>query len=67
MFALRRTFHTTARRLQTIPLARQVFDPPAKTGTADSTSSSGDGKKCAPIVFLHGLFGSKQNSRSISK
>lgn len=57
-----RRLFSSARSLRAVELAYQLFEPPAK----DSSSSSHqrDGR---PIVFMHGLFGSKQNNRSISK
>jgi hypothetical protein len=45
--------------IETVPLAFTRHDPPANS--AKSISSLG------PLVILHGLFGSKQNNRSISK
>ncbi|KZF19338.1 alpha/beta-hydrolase [Xylona heveae TC161] len=42
---------------QTVPLAYDRHDPP---------TSSPSGPK-PPIIFMHGLFGSKRNNRSISK
>ncbi|KAL2001450.1 hypothetical protein VTN02DRAFT_1766 [Thermoascus thermophilus] len=52
----RRAF-STARALR-LELSYQVFEPDAKAAA---------GAEGAPIVFLHGLFGSKTNNRSISK
>ena len=48
-----RAFSTT--RLAQAELSYQVFGPESGEAVRD------------PIVFLHGLFGSKQNNRSISK
>lgn len=45
---------TTA--LRTLDLAYDLHEPP-----------NGSEVKDAPIVFMHGLFGSKKNNRSISK
>ncbi|KAH8821714.1 prolyl oligopeptidase-like protein [Xylogone sp. PMI_703] len=50
---LRRSYTTSSARVR---LAYDLHEPP-------SSSSS----KNAPIVFMHGLFGSKQNNRGISK
>ncbi|KKA23886.1 Valacyclovir hydrolase, partial [Rasamsonia emersonii CBS 393.64] len=57
--AHRRLF-SSARSLR-VELAYQLFEPPA---AAKDSSHRRDGR---PIVFMHGLFGSKQNNRSISK
>lgn len=43
---------------ETVPLAFDLHSP--------SSAKDGDQKK-APIIFMHGLFGSKKNNRSISK
>lgn len=48
-----RSFSTS--RLMRTDLSFQVFGPEKEPATR------------SPIVFLHGLFGSKQNNRSISK
>ncbi|KAK2791498.1 hypothetical protein FQN53_002607 [Emmonsiellopsis sp. PD_33] len=53
-----RSFSVTARRRQ-VQLAHQVFGP-----RNDATAST---TKRNPIIFMHGVFGSKQNNRSISK
>jgi pimeloyl-ACP methyl ester carboxylesterase len=45
--------------VETVPLAYTRHDPPA-----DSTKPS---SQLGPLVIIHGLFGSKQNNRSISK
>jgi hypothetical protein len=45
--------------VETVPLAYTRHDPPA-----DSPKPS---SPLGPLVILHGLFGSKQNNRSISK
>ena len=50
----RGNFSTTSPKLA-LPLAFKLHEPP-------TSKSHG-----APIVFMHGLFGSKQNNRSISK
>lgn len=52
----RRAFSTS--RVLRLELSYQVFEPDAKA----KAGPEGD-----PIVFLHGLFGSKTNNRSISK
>lgn len=41
-----------------LPLAYELHEP------SGSNTTQTDG---APILFLHGLFGSKKNNRSISK
>lgn len=43
--------------VSTVPLAYDLHKPPKPI--AD--------QKTAPILFMHGLFGSKKNNRSISK
>lgn len=43
---------------ETVPLAFDLHSP--------LKAKDGDQKK-APIIFMHGLFGSKKNNRSISK
>jgi len=48
-----RAFSTA--RVSRAELAYQVYGPEKEQATRD------------PILFLHGLFGSKQNNRSISK
>lgn len=48
-----RAFSTA--RVSRAELAYQVYGPEKEQATQD------------PILFLHGLFGSKQNNRSISK
>ncbi|CAN8095716.1 unnamed protein product [Discula destructiva] len=45
--------------IKTVPLAYDLHEPP-KPMTDDPNRTS-------PIVFMHGLFGSKKNNRSISK
>lgn len=47
-----RAYSTTAR----VPLAFELHKPPKETD-----------KPHAPIIFMHGLFGSKKNNRSMSK
>src|SRR4051794_11415569 len=44
-----------------ISLAYQLHSPPEFSGTTKADPQH------APIIIMHGLFGSKQNSRSISK
>nr|POF06880.1 abhydrolase domain-containing protein c22h12.03 [Quercus suber] len=44
-----------------IAIAYDLHEPPAKKDT------NGAAKPNSPIVFIHGLFGSKKNNRSISK
>ncbi|KAF2086893.1 mitochondrial hydrolase [Saccharata proteae CBS 121410] len=60
MFAPRihlRTF-ASSRPCRQLDLSFDLHEPPAK---------SGSGSDNAPILILHGLFGSKRNNRSISK
>jgi pimeloyl-ACP methyl ester carboxylesterase len=54
----KRLFSTSCRRLQH-SLAYHAWPGPASSSAAES--------KCPPILFMHGLFGSKQNNRSMSK
>lgn len=54
----RRSFATTSRRLQ-LPLAHQTW-PSSNTASSEESSAR-------PIIFMHGLFGSKQNNRGMSK
>ncbi|KAJ9385556.1 hypothetical protein DTO063F5_4149 [Paecilomyces variotii] len=55
--SLRRAF-STSRRLN-FELSHQIFTPDSK---ANHAQKGGD-----PIIFMHGLFGSKMNNRSMSK
>ncbi|KAL1958325.1 hypothetical protein VTO42DRAFT_4642 [Malbranchea cinnamomea] len=57
-FQARRSFATTAIKLQ-LSLAYQAWPTVASSGHGESNAR--------PIIFMHGLFGSKQNNRSMSK
>lgn len=46
--------------IPTVPLAYDLHEAPLR-------NKSKDPNKVSPILFLHGLFGSKKNNRSISK
>ena len=46
-----------------ITLAYDLHEPPSKANDAAQTPR----KNAPPILFLHGLFGSKKNNRSMSK
>ena len=50
--------YSTASPLTTVPLSFNRYDPPTRDG-----APPGD----TPMVIMHGLFGSKQNNRSISR
>lgn len=50
-------FLHSARSPNRVPLAFDHHEPPRPVADA----------KTSPILFLHGLFGSKKNNRSISK
>ncbi|KAK8199584.1 Alpha/Beta hydrolase protein [Phyllosticta capitalensis] len=56
-----RTFATT-RPLAALDLTYDVHEPPKDDGSRGKLASEG-----APILILHGLFGSRRNNRSISK
>ena len=59
-FRAARSFSTTAAKRQPLSLAYQAWESSVKPDDAESTTSP-------PIIFMHGLFGSKQNNRSMSK
>ncbi|KAL1968709.1 hypothetical protein VTN77DRAFT_1535 [Rasamsonia byssochlamydoides] len=58
--AHQKRFFSAAQSLR-VDLAYQLFEPPA------AAKDSGHRRDGRPIIFMHGLFGSKQNNRSISK
>ena len=57
---LNRTFATSSRHCKQLELAYDLHEPP-------DTKKSGTKSQNAPIIFMHGLFGSKKNNRSMSK
>ncbi|KAF8249488.1 prolyl oligopeptidase-like protein [Wilcoxina mikolae CBS 423.85] len=57
-FSRLRALRLYSTSIETVPLAFTRHDPPADSSKPASNS---------PLVILHGLFGSKQNNRSISK
>lgn len=46
-----------------IKMAYELYEPPQKK----DQPAGGNGPNGGPIVFVHGLFGSKRNNRSMSK
>lgn len=52
---------SSSRPLGRLDLSYDLHEPPKSQGSATSASEN------APIIILHGLFGSKRNNRSISK
>lgn len=54
-----RTFSATTTRNEAVDLSYDLWEPPAKPSHPRGLG--------APIVFIHGLFGSKKNNRSMSK
>lgn len=50
---------STSRPLARLDLSYDLHEPPKGSATSPSEN--------APIIILHGLFGSKRNNRSISK
>lgn len=58
------TTPSSRRALSTVRLAYDLHEPPPKPAAA---SKSADPNRQSPILFLHGLFGSRKNNRSISR
>lgn len=52
--------------IPTVPLAYDLHEAPLRNKDGPPRESK-DPNKVSPILFLHGLFGSKKNNRSISK
>ncbi|KAK0662308.1 Abhydrolase domain-containing protein C22H12.03 [Lasiodiplodia hormozganensis] len=52
---------STSRPLARLDLSYDLHEPPKSQGSSTTASEN------APIIMLHGLFGSKRNNRSISK
>lgn len=60
--AIQRAYATTTLS-NGIKLAYDIHEPP----NASQTGSTASQHNAPPIVFIHGLFGSKKNNRSMSK
>jgi hypothetical protein len=57
---LHRNAYSTVELASGMKIAYDLHEPPAKP-------VKGNRENAPPILFLHGLFGSKKNNRSISK
>jgi len=56
----KRTISTSSSLQKQLELAYDLHEPP-------DLKKSGSKPQNAPIIFMHGLFGSKKNNRSMSK
>lgn len=58
---------TTRTTTKAVRLAYDLHEPVGGVRDTNNNNKQHDGRKAPPIIFLHGLFGSKKNNRSISK
>lgn len=57
-------FYSTTELSNGITLAYDLHEPPTKKSNDTQSPSPNN---APPIIFIHGLFGSKKNNRSMSK